>query len=390
MEDRHEGLTSKVRQVVAKLRQMAGEAGDGARLPGFRDLMKMFDVSQATISSALDVLASEGLVERRPGSGIYVCVARPYKPFLVLADASWTISPSPFWEMVFEGLCQPFGQKPQMLEAVHLGGSLVPLQDRPAETALPRSLMADLKSGAFAGAFCLSLDDRIPWMIEDLGIPVVSFSCPSHYMVQLANLEACQIGTSELIKAGCHRIALYNAPYIGTKEVFTAALTAHGAKEVVVPPSVGFTQRPPKMGRRSRLIEAGFNEGLRLFSPESTETRPDGIFCVDDMFTMGFVMALQRLGLQAGKDVHIATHINHGSPVLAAWQHQLIALEFDIRQIGQSMITGMSQIIKGEQPGRGGWEHSVVMEKQRGLVRVMLVRPKLLPPTDEAPTPVKF
>lgn len=390
MEDRHEGLTAKVRTIAAKLRELAGEAGDGARLPGFRDLMKMLDVSQATISSALDVLTSEGLLERRPGSGIYVCAARPYKPFLVLADASWTVSPSPFWDMVFEGLCHPFDQKPQMLESVLIGGSLIPLQDRPTETALPRSLMADLKSGAFAGAFCLSLDDRIPWMVEDLGIPVVSFSCPSHYMVQLANLEACQIGTAELIKAGCHRVALYNAPYIGTKEVFTAALRAHGAREVVVPPAVGFSQRPPRLGRRTKLIEAGFNEGLRLFQDTAVDVRPDGIFCVDDMFAVGFIMALQRLGLTPGKDIQIATHSNHGSPVLAAWEHQVIRLEYDIRQIGQLMIAGMSQIIKGEQPNKNGWENSAIMEKQRGLVRVVLIRPKLLLPAAEAAPPVRL
>ena len=50
-------------------------------LPSIRDLAKRFDVSTMTISSALDVLASEKLIERVKGKGIYVKGAKSDRPW---------------------------------------------------------------------------------------------------------------------------------------------------------------------------------------------------------------------------------------------------------------------------------------------------------------------
>lgn len=68
------------------LRENLAAKADGARLPSVRAMMKRFHVSQHTVTSALGLLENDGMIERRPGSGVYasrqnaepiVCFCRP-------------------------------------------------------------------------------------------------------------------------------------------------------------------------------------------------------------------------------------------------------------------------------------------------------------------------
>ncbi|MBC7843410.1 MAG: winged helix-turn-helix transcriptional regulator [Gemmatimonadaceae bacterium] len=52
---------------------MRGELRVGDRLPASRALAKELRVSRNTVEAAIAQLASEGLVERRVGSGTRVC-----------------------------------------------------------------------------------------------------------------------------------------------------------------------------------------------------------------------------------------------------------------------------------------------------------------------------
>ncbi|MDR6984635.1 GntR family transcriptional repressor for pyruvate dehydrogenase complex [Rheinheimera pacifica] len=61
-------------QIAEKLagRISAGELPPGSRLPAERDLAQSYDVSRQTVREALIALEVSGMVEIRPGSGIYV------------------------------------------------------------------------------------------------------------------------------------------------------------------------------------------------------------------------------------------------------------------------------------------------------------------------------
>lgn len=64
----------KARRVYLLLRDdiAKGTWGAGATLPGEQRLAEMFDVSRVTVRRALDALAGDGLIDRRPGSGTTV------------------------------------------------------------------------------------------------------------------------------------------------------------------------------------------------------------------------------------------------------------------------------------------------------------------------------
>ena len=52
------------------LREKAHELTTGSRLPSVRSLMDRYNLSLYSVNSALDSLEKEGVVERRPWSGI--------------------------------------------------------------------------------------------------------------------------------------------------------------------------------------------------------------------------------------------------------------------------------------------------------------------------------
>src|SRR5215207_5327304 len=79
-------------QIADLFRQRIARGGwcAGTRVPSNEELMREFDVSRITIRQAVDVLARDGLLEARQGSGTFVTgevrddrwlrVDEPYRP----------------------------------------------------------------------------------------------------------------------------------------------------------------------------------------------------------------------------------------------------------------------------------------------------------------------
>ena len=67
------------RQIMDQIRYQvaAGVIRSGERLPSVRDLAKQLPANQNTVLKAYDLLAREGLVERRQGDGTFVLDAPP-------------------------------------------------------------------------------------------------------------------------------------------------------------------------------------------------------------------------------------------------------------------------------------------------------------------------
>lgn len=82
----------KARRLYLLLREriLSGEVGLDQRLPSEPTLAQEHGVSRVTVRRALDKLASDGMIERRPGSGTFVSGGKTSMP--VVADFSNVLS----------------------------------------------------------------------------------------------------------------------------------------------------------------------------------------------------------------------------------------------------------------------------------------------------------
>jgi len=82
----------KARRIYLLLRDriVGGELAPGSRLPGEPALATEHAVSRVTVRRALDLLETEGLVRRKPGSGTFVHDTREVRP--IVADLSNVLS----------------------------------------------------------------------------------------------------------------------------------------------------------------------------------------------------------------------------------------------------------------------------------------------------------
>ncbi|WP_344581940.1 PLP-dependent aminotransferase family protein [Nonomuraea roseoviolacea] len=78
---------SSIAQIAAILRDEAARLRPGDRLPSSREVMRRHSVSPVTVSRALGMLAAEGVVVTRPGSGAFVA-HRTERP-AAAPDLSW-------------------------------------------------------------------------------------------------------------------------------------------------------------------------------------------------------------------------------------------------------------------------------------------------------------
>jgi GntR family transcriptional regulator len=76
--------------LLLRERILNGELEPGSRLPGELSLAAEYGISRVTVRRALDTLASDGLIDRRPGSGTFVREGNSVQP--IVADLSNVLS----------------------------------------------------------------------------------------------------------------------------------------------------------------------------------------------------------------------------------------------------------------------------------------------------------
>lgn len=90
MVDAVEPLKARRMYLLLRERILNGELEPGSRLPGELSLAAEYGISRVTVRRALNTLASDGLIDRRPGSGTFVREGNSVQP--IVADLSNVLS----------------------------------------------------------------------------------------------------------------------------------------------------------------------------------------------------------------------------------------------------------------------------------------------------------
>jgi DNA-binding LacI/PurR family transcriptional regulator len=327
----------------------------GDRLPSYTEMMRQYEVGQVTIDRALREFDGKGWLRREHGRGIFISERATQRQIGIVLGRN-----------IFSGTISPIYQE------------LIRLADIRAETAghhvsyflntpqvvvekggkaVHRDLLDALQEKKLDGGILLlprgTWESRWLW---SHGVPTVTFtSDPAVPPAVGYDYDAfVRLGVEALATAGCRSVALITM----TDQGRTERLAAELATCTEAAATCGIEFRPEWL--RSPLPHppedmddsAPSNEeyGYRAFREltDSGRNLPvDGIISNDDMTTRGILTAMREYGLQAGREVQVATHVNRGTNVLFGYSG-LLHLEANPQELIDAIFTELEAVMNGE------------------------------------------
>jgi GntR family transcriptional regulator, arabinose operon transcriptional repressor len=296
----------KYRQVhEALLRQIvSGRVPPGGRLPSEADLVQQFGASRITVARALRELQLAGLIERRAGSGSFVCHrgSAPTQPlsFGVLIPDFGEVE---IFTAVARGLMDPSGAalhglvwgaiagggESQEIEARQLcaqyvarrvdGVFFAPLEHAPARLAVNRHVAQTLA------------DARIPLVLLDRSIEPYP-TRGHHDLIALDNRRAGALVTSHLLAQGCRRAIFLGLPGAASSVDARAAGFRDAVLQAGLDPTVSQVWRedPADRDRIASLIAS---------------VRPDAFVCASDRTAAILMHTLLAHGVRIPDDLRM-------------------------------------------------------------------------------------
>lgn len=326
-------------QVAGELRKyIAAHCKSGDALPPVRQLMVELGISHSTLRAAQSLLAQEGYLDIRHGSGVYVTGRAVTRRIGIYCELDLLQSRmSTYHREVMRGLRRYF-QAHGALADIYLGeaeaGARQP--DRPTSGRF----MDDVAAGRLDGVVFTEVPTTEPWLKWTTGftLPCVG-GWWTPYRCQMPH-DTMKIGVETLIGQGCRNLALlawgHNA------DEFAQCLAEHGLE-----------YRPgwSRHDLEPSLAGAGWQEFREIWS--AYPMKPDGLLILDDVLAEDAAKALAELRIEVPDRLRVVTHANKGSE----WGFPFPAtrLEVDPAEAAEALGGMMLDLLDGKpiaQPGK--------------------------------------
>ena len=305
-ETRRAGLAGLVE---AALRRRVAGLPPGPRLPAERDLAGQFSVSLVKVREALALLARDGVVERRHGSGTFVAdpQSRQWIAVVLIHDlAHPTLSFHS--RSVFQSVRRRLASA-GLATRGYLG------YGNPAvyETLDCREFFEDLAAGRIRHVVPVG-GDLAPGLVEDLRRRGIGRTCPVASAAVARRRDLVRLGARYLIEQGRRRLAMLawvdpcdpgRTSDTGHDEVvsaFKAALAGAG---------IAWVPEWTQCALHPNLTGAGWQEFRDVW--RSCRCRPDGLLICNDLLARDAAVAIAETGTRVPEDLLVVTHDNRGS-----------------------------------------------------------------------------
>jgi GntR family transcriptional regulator, arabinose operon transcriptional repressor len=340
----------KYQQVYSALRReiQSGRWKRGDRLPSEADLVHAYGASRITVGRAVRELQTEGLVERRAGSGTYVTrrsASGALSFGLLIPDLGETD--------VFEPICQGMMASPLAREHALLWGSVHGANASKAERALQlcRQYIDRGVSGVFFAPLELTaakddVNKRIALALDDARIPVVLLDRTvvpyprrgHHDLVGIDNRRAGYVVTEHLLRLGCRRIAFVAEPNAAA----TVDAREAGYREAL------YTSGAPVDRSLIHRLDPEDADAVRALMQND---RPEAVVCANDRTAGRLMHTLRALGYIVPRDVRLVGIDD--VPYASLLPVPLTTLRQPTRQIGEAaMATMLERVARPDLPPR--------------------------------------
>ena len=298
------------RQIFEQLHQaiVSGQYGTGDKLPTEAQLMRRFAVSRTTVTRAIRDLQSEGVLERRQGSGTYVRGGAPssrsldlcfFTPFVPSGTALPHVE-----GLVHQHLASLVGQSHSrlVLQCLSQGEPSREARFRDAVRAIIESRVRGvLYYPAYLPSEEMALNQMVVDMLAEADLPVVLIdrevdTVPHRSPLTRIGYDNHRGGfllADHLARVGCRRIAFIGSPWIATSiedrwAGVCAGLLRHGIRP------------DPEMLLRPEAITASFCKTL------INDVQPDAVVCFADRIAALVGQHLCGAGMRIGRDIRLA------------------------------------------------------------------------------------
>ncbi len=286
---------------------LSGRYLSAQRLPSDAQLVAQFGTSRPTVARAMRDLQAEGLIERRAGSGSYVCGASncpATKRFGLLIPGLGTTE-------IFELICGEIVSLARVHDySVLWGGSVRPRHDdemsREHAEELCEQFIQQKVNGVFFAPFELSaekdkVNEGIATRLRDEGIAVVlldrdlrAFPNRSDFdLVGIDNFRGGYLLAEHLVKLGCRRIGFIARP----RSAPSVDIRIAGVREALL---------RHKIEMRPDWVAWGDPSDLKFVRKLTAAKLFDAFICANDYTAAVLLRTLEQLKLRVPGHVRVA------------------------------------------------------------------------------------
>jgi len=285
----------------------AGKYGATGRLPSEAHLSKQFKVSRPTVARALLDLTTEGIIERRAGSGSYVRNKSGGAPS---TRQIGLLIPGLASTEIFQLICGEIASLARVQNYGLLwGGSTNPGEDQDASISHAEELCRQFIDRKVSGVFFAPVElepgqeqanRRLAESLREAGIPVVlidrdlmEFPGRSDFdLVGLDNMTSGYMVAEHLIKLGCKRMCFIARPLsAATVDARIAGVREALARNNIEPDAGWIRQGDPSDLKFVRSLTAG--------------KQTDAFICANDFTAAVLLRSMQALKLRAPQDFRV-------------------------------------------------------------------------------------
>lgn len=343
----------KFEQVYAALRRQIaeGEFLPGQRLPPERQLVEEYGVSRSTITRALNDLASDGLIQRRIGSGSYVIDAFDESPAEDLTLG--LLVPALGKGEIFEPICARIASRSERENYSLLWSHFEDAEEgrlkeevvRTAERYVERQVDGVFFEPVELFPRAEEINNAVVEVLASAGIPVVlldgdylPFPERSRYdIVGIDNIRAAYVATKHLLDQGARRVDFVWRPFTAT--TYQRRLVGYRAALA----GAGIWPRSDW----EHVVHPDDDEALKVI----TESGARNIVCVNDESAALLMRQLDRLNFRVPEDVRLVgfDDVKYARLVRVP----LTTLRQPCQDLGDLAVQGMvSRLRFPEQPAR--------------------------------------
>lgn len=328
----------KVRATYVALEKRIRQLAPGEALPGIPELCRTLSVSQLTIDRAYEALETQGLIERRKGSGVFVVDRTQTGEFaIVLQPGLLAANASPYFRVVTANLIHLLRREnPRWRIRMHVGG--------PSEPGEPFLGTLDLMEPdvlpRLRGVFAFSPVYDLGPALEKAGVPLVHIGSfkDCNYEVAFDQFEGfVRQALRHLRDSGCTTAGMIGhsmPPQRNLAKLFTAQAGACGLE--THPEWIEQLQVHDDISER-----AAYEAFMRW---QAGPHRPQGLVVQDDVMCNGVLRATLKLGVQLPRDLRLVSFAIRG--VELGYHLPVSRVEFDGKELAERAVDLMLKLVR--------------------------------------------